>query len=101
MAFKGLSIGFDRYASAEINWLSCANRDATALRALFTDTLGGETVLLTDEEATVAAIGRTVWATRSLHDDVVVMVFSVMGPRRMNSSDLTPIRVTSQERRFR
>ncbi|MGH9742823.1 MAG: hypothetical protein ACRD51_10775 [Candidatus Acidiferrum sp.] len=49
MAFKGLFIGIDRYASAEINSLSCANRDAIALHALFTDTLGGETALLTDE----------------------------------------------------
>jgi helicase len=47
MAFKGLFIGIDRYNSAEINWLSCANRDATALHALFSDTLGGETTLLT------------------------------------------------------
>ena len=39
MAFKGLLIGIDRYASTEINWLSCASRDAIALHALFTDTL--------------------------------------------------------------
>jgi helicase len=30
MAFKGLFIGIDRYASTEINWLSCASRDARA-----------------------------------------------------------------------
>ena len=48
MAFKGLFIGIDRYASPGVNWLSCASRDATALHALFTDTLGGETTLLTD-----------------------------------------------------
>jgi hypothetical protein len=39
VAFKGLLIGIDRYASTEINWLSCASRDAIALHALFTDTL--------------------------------------------------------------
>jgi helicase len=33
MAFKGLFIGIDRYDSPEINWLSCANRDAKALHA--------------------------------------------------------------------
>ncbi len=49
MAFKGLFIGTDRYASAEINWLSCATRDAKALHGLFTNTLGGDTTLLTDE----------------------------------------------------
>ena len=56
MAFKGLFIGIDRYASPAVNWLSCASRDAKALHALFTDTLGGETTLLTDEQATVSAI---------------------------------------------
>jgi len=38
-----------------INWLSYASRDAKAPHALFTDTLGGETTLLTNEQATVAA----------------------------------------------
>lgn len=56
MAFKGLFIGIDRYDSAGIKWLSCATRDARALQALFTDTLGGETALMTDDQATVAAI---------------------------------------------
>jgi helicase len=56
MAFKGLFIGIDRYSSPEINWLSCARRDATALHALFTDMLAGETALLTDGDATTAAM---------------------------------------------
>jgi helicase len=56
MAFKGLFIGIDRYASSYIPWLSCAKPDATALHALFSDTLAGNTVLLTDEQATVANI---------------------------------------------
>jgi helicase len=51
MGFKGLFIGIDRYASAGVNWLSCASRDARALHALFTDTLGGDTTLLTWLEA--------------------------------------------------
>jgi hypothetical protein len=41
MAFRGLFIGIDRYASTDVNWLSCARRDATALHALFMDTFGG------------------------------------------------------------
>ncbi len=83
MAFKGLFIGIDRYDSPEINWLSCATRDAKALHALFTDTLGGETMLLTDEQASVAAIrerfdlARTTiplttldeWCSRTRHGD--------------------------------
>jgi replicative superfamily II helicase len=80
MAFKGLFIGIDRYASAEINWLSCARRDAIALHALFTDTLGGDTTLLTDGEATVAAIRERFeqLATGSAND-VVVIAFSGHG----------------------
>jgi len=80
MAFKGLFIGIDRYASPEINWLSCASRDAQALHALFTDTLGGETVLLTDEQATVAAIReRFEQLFTCSPDDVVVIAFSGHG----------------------
>jgi helicase len=80
MAFKGLFIGIDRYASAEINWLSCARRDATALHALFTDTLGGETRLLTDGEATVAAIYDSFEQLAATGpDDVVVIAFSGHG----------------------
>jgi len=80
MAFKGLFIGIDRYASPEINWLSCAKRDATALHALFTDTLGGETMLLTDEQATVAAIReRFEQLATCSPDDVVVIAFSGHG----------------------
>jgi helicase len=80
MAFKGLFIGIDRYNSAEINWLSCASRDATALHALFSDTLGGETTLLTDGHATVAAIRESFeQLSRSDPDDVVVIAFSGHG----------------------
>ncbi|KIZ40660.1 caspase family protein, partial [Rhodopseudomonas palustris] len=52
MAFRGLFIGIDRYLSSEINELSCARRDAVAFDALFTDTLGGVSRLVVDEEAT-------------------------------------------------
>ena len=80
MAFKGLFIGVDRYASAEINWLSCASRDATALHALFSDTLGGETTLLRDGQATVAAIRECFERLAdSGPDDVVVIAFSGHG----------------------
>lgn len=74
MAFKGLFIGIDRYDSPEINWLSCANRDATALHALFTDTLGGETMLLTDEQATVAAIRERFEQLAACDPDAVVVI---------------------------
>jgi helicase len=80
LAFRGLFIGIDRYASAAINWLSCANRDATALHALFTDTLGGETTLLTDEQATIAAVEEQFAKLATCSpDDVVVIAFSGHG----------------------
>lgn len=80
MGFKGLFIGIDRYASPEINWLSCASRDAKALHGLFTDTLGGETMLLADEQATVAAIQERFEQLADCDpDDVVVIAFSGHG----------------------
>jgi len=78
MAFKGLFIGIDRYDSPEINWLGCASRDAKALHGLFTDTPGGETTLLTDEQATVAAIRQCFEGLAACDpEDVVVIAFSI------------------------
>ena len=80
MTFKGLFIGIDRYASLGVNWLTCAGRDATALHALFTDSLGGETVLLTDGQATVASIQERFEQLATCHPgDVVVIAFSGHG----------------------
>ena len=80
MSFRGLFIGIDRYASPGIDWLSCARRDATALHGLFTDSMGGETVLLTDEEATSAAIAEEFRKlTAAAPDDVAVVAFSGHG----------------------
>jgi replicative superfamily II helicase len=80
MAFQGLFIGIDRYASPSIGWLTCARRDAVALEALFADTLGGRTTLLADENATRAGIED---AFRHLEacdpDDTVVIGFSGHG----------------------
>jgi len=80
MSFKGLFIGIDRYASPSINWLSCAKRDAVALHSLFTDTLGGNTKLLTDNEATRSAIEEEFKnLAQCKEDDVVVVSFSGHG----------------------
>lgn len=80
MNFHGLFIGIDRYNSPSINWLSCAKRDAVALHALFTDTLGGNTKLLTDEEATRAAVeAEFAELAKCKEDDVVVITFSGHG----------------------
>ena len=102
MAFKGLFIGIDRYDSPEINWLRCANRDAKALHALFTDTLGGETTLLTDEQATVAAIRQCFEGLAACDpEDVVVIAFSGHGTETHESSDMIRTLTTLQEPRFR
>ena len=80
MAFRGLFIGIDRYVSPAVNWLSCAGRDAKALHALFTDNLGGETTLLVDAQATVAAIAERFERLAACNaDDVVVIAFSGHG----------------------
>src|ERR1041385_1724682 len=80
MAFYGLFIGINRHSSTLINELSFAARDAAALHALFTDTLGGATKLIVDEEATRATIIDNLEKLKSCSpDDVVVISFSGHG----------------------
>ena len=80
MAFYGLFIGIDRYSSADVNWLSCARRDAVAMHALFTDTLGIGATLLVDADATRAAIESEFLRLFSATEvDVVVIYFSGHG----------------------
>jgi len=80
MAFHGLFIGIDRYASPDISWLSCARRDAKALEALFADTLDGSTKMLADAEATRAGIEQEFQNLRDCDpDDTVVIGFSGHG----------------------
>jgi len=80
MKFAGLFVGIDRYASPAINWLSCARRDAIALHALFTDTLGGDSKLLLDSEATRANIEKELKELQKCgEDDFVVIAFSGHG----------------------
>src|SRR5882762_7523908 len=80
MAFRGLFIGIDRYVSPLIDELNCARRDAIALEALFAVTLGGETTLLTDENATRARIEAEFETLAKLDpSDTVVIAFSGHG----------------------
>src|SRR6266403_599793 len=80
MAFYGLFIGINRHSSTLINELSFAARDAAALHALFTDTLGGATKLIVDEEATRATIIDNLEKLKSCSAaDVVVISFSGHG----------------------
>lgn len=80
MTFHGLFIGIDRYASPLVSELSCARRDAVALEAIFNDTLGGTTQLLTDSEATRDRIAAEFTALAECDaDDTVVIAFSGHG----------------------
>jgi replicative superfamily II helicase len=80
MSFRGLFIGVDRYASPGVKWLTCARRDAIALHGLFTDSMGGETVLLTDGQATSAAIREEFRKLEAASpDDIAVIAFSGHG----------------------
>lgn len=80
MAFRGLFIGIDRYASSSISELTCARRDAVALEALFADTFGGATTLIVDQEATRQRIAAEFEALSGCaSDDTVVIAFSGHG----------------------
>jgi helicase len=80
MAFRGLFVGIDRYQSSQIGDLSCARRDAIALNALFTDTLGGVSTLLTDADATRQRIEAEFSALADCDpDDTVIIGFSGHG----------------------
>jgi helicase len=78
--YRGLFVGIDRYASPSISWLSCAERDATALQALFADTFGDGGELLIGGEATrTAIVARLEELTSCSEDDFVVIAFSGHG----------------------
>jgi helicase len=78
--FRGLFVGIDKYASLGITELRCAERDARALHALFTDTLGEGGELLCGSSATRAELEARLGALASSSpDDVVVLGFSGHG----------------------
>ncbi|MBA3874452.1 MAG: caspase family protein, partial [Anaerolineae bacterium] len=80
MAYLGLFVGVDRYSSIDIDELSCAVRDATALHALFADTLGDGGVLLSDNTATRQSIQDQFEAlTHCDENDIVVITYSGHG----------------------
>jgi len=80
MIFRGLFIGVDQYKFGYIPWLRCAKRDAIAMHALFTDTLGGQTKLVVDKQATRAEIEKEFQELSQCSEyDVVVIYFSGHG----------------------
>src|SRR5262249_7601584 len=77
-------IGINQHHDPRIRELTGARRDATALWALFSDSIPDlQTRLLVDEEATVEAIRELLndTLTRATTDDVVVLTFSGHGTR--------------------
>ena len=77
--FYGLFVGIDLY-TPPITRLSCARRDADSLAALFSDTLAGQHVVLTDHDATLSNIDTAlVDLGRVSPDDLVIVSFSGHG----------------------
>lgn len=106
-------IGINRHLDAEIPELSCARRDATALWALWQDTLPATTPhLLVDEAATHAGIEELLNRTldEATEQDIVLLTFSGHGTHNhrlvaydTKLSDLaaTTIAMASLAERFR
>jgi helicase len=76
-----LFVGIDRYADDAVPWLAGAVRDAQALHALLSDTLGTTADLLTDHDATADAIRSRLHglSESSKPEDVVVIGFAGHG----------------------
>ncbi|MGH8503991.1 MAG: DEAD/DEAH box helicase [Gammaproteobacteria bacterium] len=82
MATIARFIGVDRHADAAIRELTGARRDATALWALFTDSLPDiDSALITDQQATMAAVSDALdeGLGRAGPDDTVIFAFSGHG----------------------
>ena len=79
---KAVFMGINKHSDIEIPELSGARRDATALWALFTDTIDGlSSRLVVDEEATCAALRQSILGTLSdaMEDDIVIITFAGHG----------------------
>ncbi len=82
MAIKAVFVGINKHTDPSIPELSGARRDATALWAMFTDTIQGLTAhLLVDEAATYENIQQAILGTlaSAAEDDVIVMSFAGHG----------------------
>ena len=82
MAVKAIFVGIDRYLDPAIPELGGARRDASALWALFTDTIEGLAARrLVDEEATHSEVSDAILGTMegAQEDDVIVITFAGHG----------------------
>lgn len=95
----------DARVDEKINWLSCATRDATAL-ALFADTFGGDTALLTSQATVIAVRERFEqlassdpddWNSANEKDAAQLGVKQVVLPAR---GRLSPSRAARQKQRW-
>ena len=92
--FHGLFVGIDLY-TPPVTRLSCARRDADSLAALFSDTLAGHHVVLTDHDATRNNIDAAlIELGRVDPDDLVIVSFSGHGTPDHN---LVPVDADVQE----
>lgn len=102
MATKAIFIGVNKHADQSIPELSGASRDATALWALFADSLPGLSAhLLTDAQATHASASRIIQSSlaEASEDDVVIISFaghgSVDGSLVFHDTDATNLSGTA------
>ena len=82
MAIKAIFVGINKHLDPAIPELSGARRDATALWALFTDTIDGLSArLLVDEGATHAEVTHAIlgFMSTAQPDDVIVISFAGHG----------------------
>lgn len=82
MSMKAILVGINKHLDPTIPELSGARRDATALWALFTDTIDGLSArLLVDEAATHGVVTEAILGTLSAAgaDDVIVISFAGHG----------------------
>ena len=82
MALKAVFVGIDRHQNPDIPELGGAKRDATALWALFTDSIPGfSSRLHVDDQATLGQVRDAVVGTLEAADaeDIVVLSFAGHG----------------------
>lgn len=82
MTIRAIFVGINRHVDAKIPELSGARRDATALWALFTDSVPGLAArLLVDEAAAYEVVSQAILGTlgSAQADDVVVLAFAGHG----------------------
>lgn len=82
MAIKAVFIGINKYLDSKIPELNGARRDATALWALFTDTMeNSASRLLVDEAATYLEVNQAIIGTLAdaKNEDVIVITFAGHG----------------------